>query len=433
MKLTGLKGRIPVEPLDDERLTNIERRIVAGAADAAASGASSPLRAPRFGWAMALAVTAVVAIGFGFAGWQLRGDGSRTVVAAEPVRVNTTGERSMLDIGDARIESDLLTDFTVTRPDGGVLITMKRGKVELLVGKRGNRAPLVVAAGDTRVIVVGTRFSVDYGDGTGDVDVRVTEGVVKVERHQQEVRVAAGQAWTTKRGVIALADLPEKSVQVAIANGKHRGSETVDGATIGAPEKQDDQIEIDTNTPGVLRDRTQTVPDAKLPAVNANNGSANNGSAGKKLGGPEVTRQQASGGPGAGSASMDLHALVRSQAVLAPLDLGVKPTETIALYRKITVDEKGEKAALAMYSIAAQQHLKLGRNGDALSTLDQYVRRFAGTQYKETYHAALWLRVRILCAKTVDDRCRQAAYTYLHQAAGTPAAKVAEALTLSPR
>ena len=86
-----------------------------------------------------------------------------------------------------------------------------------------------------------------------------------------------------------------------------------------------------------------------------------------------------------------------------------------------------------MYSIAAQQHLKLGRNGDALATLDRYVRRFAGTQYKETYHAALWLRVRILCAKTIDDRCRQAAYTFMHQAAGTPAAKVAEALTLSPR
>jgi hypothetical protein len=259
---------------------------------------------------------------------------------------------------------------------------------------------------------------------------------VKVERHQQEVRVAAGQAWTTKRGVIALAELPAKPSQVAIADkpgsaatGGATDGAAADGATIGATDEQDDQIEIDTNTPDVLRDRQVTVPDAKVPT--ANSGATNKG--GKKLGGPEVTRQQASGGSGAGSASMDLHALVRSQAVLAPLPLGVRPEESIALYRKITVEEKGEKAALAMYSIAAQQHLKLGRNGDALSTLDQYVRRFAGTQYKETYYAALWLRVRILCAKTVDDRCRQAAYTYMHQATGTPAAKVAEALTLSPR
>jgi hypothetical protein len=413
MKLTGLKGRIPVEPLDDERMTNIERRIVTGAADAAARGANAPMRAPRFGLAMAVALTVVVAIGAGFAGWQLRGGGEPSeVIAAEPVRVNTTGERALLDIGDARIESDLQTDFTVTRPDGGVLITMKRGKVELSVDKRGTRAPLVVAAGDTRVTVVGTRFSVDFGDGTNGVDVRVTEGVVKVERHQQEVRVAAGQAWTTKRGVIALAELPV-ATQVAT------------GATIGDNTTRADDIEIDTSTPDVLRDRTTTVPNAKLPPVT-------NGSSARKVGGPEV-RRDAGSGSGTASAAMDLKTLVRSQAVLPPLDLGLSPAESIAPYRKITVEEKGEKAALAMYSIAAQQHLKLGRNGDALSTLDQYVRRFAGTQYKETYHAALWLRVRILCAKTVDDRCRQAAYTFMHQASGTPAAKVAEALTLSPR
>ena len=426
MKLTGLKGRIPVEPLDDERLTNIERRIVAGAADAAA--ASPRVRAPRFGLAMAFALTAVVAIGAGFVGWQLRGDGSQTVVAAEPVRVNTTGDRSLLDIGDARIESDALTDFTVTRPDGGVLVTMTRGKVELQVDKRGNRAPLVVAAGDTRVTVVGTRFSVDYGDGTNGVDVRVTEGVVKVERHQQEVRVAAGQAWTTKRGVIALAELPEKPAQVAIAK---QGPATAgaatgdDGATIGADERHDGQIEIDTKTPDVLRERTSTVPNARIPT------GTHTGSAAKKPTGPEVTRQQVVGaGSGAGSATMDLRALVLAQPVLPPLSLGVRPEESISKYRQIVVETTGDQASLAFYSIAAMQHLKLGRNGDALQTLDAYVRRFVGGK---EYKAALWLRVRILCVKTVDDRCRQAAYTYLHQATDTPAARVAEALTLAPR
>jgi hypothetical protein len=431
MKLTGLKGRIPVEPLDDERLTNIERRIVAGAADAAASAA--PVRAPRFGFAMACALAAVVAIGAGFAGWQLRGDGSKTVVAAEPVRVNTTGERSLLDIGDARIESDLLTDFTVTRPDGGVLVTMKRGKVELQVDKRGKRGPLVVAAGDTRVIVVGTRFSVDYGDGTGGVDVRVTEGVVKVERHQQEMRVAAGQAWTTKRGVLALAALPEKGTQVAIAKqpGATEPKTGDDGATIAPAGTHDDKIEIDTNAPDVLRDRKSTVPNTKIPTT----GTPHTTTSGKT--GPDVRRDQLgkSGGSsqGAGSAAMDLRTQVLQQAVLPPLDLGVKPEESIAKYRQIVNTQTGEDAAMAHYSIAAQQALKLGRTGDALQTLDQYMRRFAGTQYKTTYHAAMWLRVRVLCTKTVDDRCRQAAYTYMHQASGTPAAKVAEALTLSPR
>lgn len=417
MKFQGLKGRIPVEPLDDERMTNIERRIVAGAADAAASAA--PVRAPRFGLATAFALAAVVAIGAGFAGWSLRGDGGpKTIVAADPVRVDTKGERTLLDIGDARIESDPLTDFTVTRPDGGVLITMKRGKVELSVDKRGNRAPLVVAAGDTRVIVVGTRFSVDYGDGTGGVDVRVFEGVVKVERQQQEMRVAAGEAWTMKRGKIALAELPEApkppATQVAVK-------------TIDDEPRTDDKIEIDTTTPDVLRDRQSSVPDAKQSTAPKQEPI-------KKHVGPEVTRDQAkSSGSGGGSAAMDLMQLVKAQTLLAPMDLGVTPAESIAKYRDIAVKETGREAALAFYSIAYQQAMKLGRTGDALQTLDQYVRRFSGTVYKDTYHAALWLRVRILCMKGVDDRCRQAAYTHMHQATGTPAAKVSELLTLSPR
>ena len=91
----------------------------------------------------------------------------------------------------------------------------------------------------------------------------------------------------------------------------------------------------------------------------------------------------------------------------------------------------GASAALALYSIAYQQALKLGRTADALTTIDAYTRRFSGTEFKDTYQATLWLRVRILCAKTFDDRCRQAAYA--HRATGAPAAKVSEMITLAPR
>jgi hypothetical protein len=43
----------------------------------------------------------------------------------------------------------------------------------------------------------------------------------------------------------------------------------------------------------------------------------------------------------------------------------------------------------------------------------------------------LWLRVRILCLDKFDDRCRAAAYTYLHEAPHDPAAHVAEQLTMA--
>jgi ferric-dicitrate binding protein FerR (iron transport regulator) len=198
-----LAGRIPVEPLDEERLINIERRVVAGAVDAAVR--RPDISAPRRHAAWAFAAVALV--GAGAIGWMLRPAPHAPVVAAPaPVRVETAAQRTMLDLGDARIESDPATAFEVTRPDGGVVITLARGKVELEVQKRGARPPLVVRAGETSVVVVGTHFTVDYGDGRGEVDVQVREGAVRVVHQRQETRVAAGQAWRTRSGLVAAAE-----------------------------------------------------------------------------------------------------------------------------------------------------------------------------------------------------------------------------------
>ena len=394
--MTGLKGRIPVEPLDDERLTNIERRIVASAA------VTAPRRTPRFGVALAVATAALIAIGAGFAGWQLRGTGSATthttVVAAAPLRVNTAREHSTLDIGDARLTIDPATDFTVTRPDGGVLVAMTRGKIELDVAKRTRRPPLVVAAGDTRVTVIGTRFSVDYGDGTGEVVVRVFEGIVKVERHQHAVRLVANQAWTTKRGVVALGELP-----------------TVVAATRSEP------IEIDVATPDVLDERTAKAPDVK-PATTSR--------ATKPDARVRVTPAQRGGG-----VAVDLRKQVLAVPLFAPIPTTEGPEKAIGAYTAIMREHRGVEHAHALYSMAWMQAIKLGRTADALRSIDAVTRGFQGrTEYRDIYRGALWLRVRILCTRgAIDDRCRQAAYTYMQQASGTPAAKVAEALTLAPR
>jgi len=441
MKLVGLKGRIPVEPLDDERLTNIERRIVTGASEIAPARA---FHAPRFGWAMGLAVTAVVAVGAGFAGWALRGD-APPAVATAPVEVRTDANRATLDIGDATIASDPDSAFAITRPDGGVLVTMTRGKVELAVAKRAGRAPLVVAAGDTRVIVVGTRFSVDYGDGTGGVDVRVTEGVVKVERHQQTVRVAAGEAWTTERGVLALAAMPatrRSDATVAAADPTHvtaaTGGAAADGttadgtagATIEARRGSGDLAIDIADAPEVLHERVATVPDTRLPTRGA---GATRETTPRTSGtrGPEANLRSHTGAATAADGSLDLRGLILAQPLSPPLDVGeADPAKALSAYRMIAAKTTGDQASHAFYSVALLQHTRLGRNADALSTLDAYMRRFSGGR---EYRAALWLRVRILCTRAVDDRCRQAAHTYMRQATDTPAAKIAERLTLSPR
>jgi hypothetical protein len=396
-----LVGRIPVEPLDDERMTNIERRIVAGAADAAARG---EVRA-RWSPMLAVAVIAVAVMGAGAIGWKLHGERAAPVVAeAAPLEVHTDEQRSRLDIGDARIDSATATAFKVTRPDGGVLITMARGKVELEVGKRGDRPALVVRAGETDVVVVGTRFSVDYGDGTGEVDVRVTEGVVRVVHHQQETRVAAGEAWTAKRGLIALAD----------AGG---------GATIaGAESRGSGNVEIDMGqAPDVLHERVAVVPNVRVPGGSSSvrpKPAGNGQSVKRSLDQP-------------GDPYVDLKSAIRAQLVAPALVVDAEnPATAVSAYREIAALKKGDEASHAFYSIAVVQHLKLGRDTDALTTLDAYMRRFAGGK---EYAAALWLRVRISCLRGIDDRCRQAAYTYLRSATeGTPAAAIAERLTISP-
>jgi hypothetical protein len=431
-----LTGRIPVEPLDEERLTRIERKIVAGAAEAAAR----PTRAWRASPVLAFAAAAVVAVGAGAVGWKLRGGGAPArELASAPLEVRSDAQRTTLDLGDARITNDPATAFTVTRPAGGVLVALARGKVALDVGKRGDRPALVVRAGDTEVVVVGTQFSVDYGDGTGDVDVRVTEGAVRVVRHQQETRVAAGQAWTTRRGLVALA---EAGAGKAGAGGAGAGGAGASGAggVDGGPDRDgktiDDparpgagDLEIDmSGAPSVLRDRVASVPDVRAPQPGGSGTAPRGGAPGASAGsGAEPVGLRRS--LDARAPQGDLKALIRAQPVLPALDVGEpNALEAMAAYRSIMTREKGPTEAHAFYSMAVIQALKLGRTADALGTLAAFKRRAPTSEYLVP---ALWLEVRIRCLRSIDDACRGAAETYARRAPQGPALHVAEKIGLT--
>ncbi len=422
MKLTG---RIPVEPLDEERLTRIERKIVAGAAERVAGPARAPRLPPVFAFA---AAAAVVALGAGAVGWKLRGGGAPPAVAAAPIDVRTDGQGATLDLGDARIQTDPATALTITRPAGGVLVTMARGKVALDVAKRGDRPALVVKAGDTQVVVVGTQFSVDYGDGTGDVDVRVTEGAVRVVRHQQETRVAAGQAWTSRRGLVALAEAgavraPDRAGGTAGAAGPGQAGGVIDDP---APRASGDDVEIDmAQAPDVLRDRVAAVPDVRAPQPAASAGTQRAGGAVPPVSGAIGRPRSLDAGAPKGS----LKALIRSQPVLPALDVGEPDAlEAMAAYRAIMTREKGPTEAHAFYSMAVIQALKLGRTGDALGTLAAFKRRAPTSEF---FVPALWLEVRIRCLRQIDDACRQAAEVYVRRAPEAPARHVAEKIVLT--
>src|SRR5687767_5051508 len=99
-----LVGKVPVEPLDDERLTNIERRLVVHVSEMK----QQPMRAPRR--MLAFAGVAMAVLVAGFVGWKLRGDGTPVVAPSDPEQLAMTA--GALDLGGAEITGK---DFTVTR------------------------------------------------------------------------------------------------------------------------------------------------------------------------------------------------------------------------------------------------------------------------------------------------------------------------------
>jgi len=450
-----LRDRIPVEPLAEDRLVQLERRVVAAAS---AAGPAGHRDARRLGWRVA-AVTAAVAAGL--VGWIARGG---SVDGAEPAAIvaSTAPDRAVLDVGDARIASEPGAAFTLTRPAGGVLVAMTRGKIDLAVSKRGDRPPLIVRAGATDVIVVGTRFTVAFDDATGDVEVRVLEGVVRVVRRDQEARIVAGQAWQTRRGAVAIHELdaprvasvdtaagapsrqtpdtasaaPRQTADTAGA-APHRTTDTEGAAPRATPDShaalaaepvaprdhgpvapRDHGAEI----PGATRDHVAEVPHgpARSPTRRAMPGSATP-SIGEPTGRRAVVRPS--------DPRIDLRTAIRAQPVDAALALaGLDAAAAVAKYYEIAAHTSGDQASQAFYSIAVVRHQNQGRDADALQALDAYVRRFPGGK---EYRAALWLRVRILCLDKLDDRCRAAAYTYLHEAPDGSAARVAERITVA--
>jgi len=383
-----LQGRIPVEPLDDDRLVRIERNIVAGAAERAELAHRSPRRL------FAFSAAALAAVAAGVVGYALHPGAAPTTaltvsppaaLGAQTVAVSTDSQHSTLDIGDATITSDPATHFEVVRPDGGVTVELALGKVELSVKKRHDRPRFEVHAGDTHVVVVGTKFSVEY-DGKNHVDVRVTEGIVRVERASDVAKVAAGNEWTSTGGLIALATPPTPTDAITIDDPKLRDHHAT------APETQ--HIE-----PHGTGDGATTSVAAKHPV--------------------DPTHAMTYG---------DLKAAIRQVPVHVVIDAGTTdPQAAISFYvgNVAHSDDYGVKRK-NLYSMAVVQHLKLGRDAEADHTLDSVVERRGGDEYA----AGVWLRLRIRCLAAIDDRCRQVARQYLDDAPNGPGASVAQRIIL---
>jgi hypothetical protein len=392
----NLHGKVPVEQLDDERLTNIERKLVVAVSDMRAPAERAPRRLLAFaGMAMAVAISGLV-------GWKLRGDAPAaepTVEVPQRFAINTDTANT-LRLDDAVLTSGPASDLVVERSRGRVVIQMTRGTIDMQVTHDPSRV-LIVRAGDTEIEDIGTRFRVEY-DGKTHVEVRVTEGEVKVKRAGQHTDVAAGFAWTADRGKLTIAALD--AVTTVVATGPTVAPPAAPSAPVGPTQVSPTQT-APTQAPHV----TPAAPDS-ASAAGTSNGSAETGS------GATIVRK-----PGKSNARIALDKL----AIEEPLDVGTKDFNTaIAKYLDLAVSMgDAQDKTPVLYSMAVVQH-RAHQDKAALYTLSGVIKRQGG----KAYRAALWLNVRIECMQRFDDECRQAADLYLRRVPDGVAAGVAQAI-----
>ncbi|MBV8759250.1 MAG: FecR domain-containing protein [Deltaproteobacteria bacterium] len=388
----SLRDHIPVEQLDDERLTNIERKLVVHVSDMAAPPARASRRLLAFA-GVAFAVGAAAGIG-----WKLHAPAAPVVTpeVAQTFAIEAKGERQSVELGDATIASAPETRVAVSRTSHETIITMTRGTLDLSITHRADRR-FVIRAGDTEIEDVGTVFSVSF-DGASHVGVRVTEGEVAVTRQRKREQITAGHEWSSD-GLVAIAEVKPAVVAVAAAP----------VAVTPAPDVS-------------LREHVAMAPPA--PAVHAHPHAAHVADA------PPVLGEPVAHAPVPADPYVDLQQAIRKQPIeLDPhIDGKTDASAQIAVLKKqaYAPPPLGPEASHALYTIAVLLHRPLGQDAEALHTLDMYRRRFSGGLEKS---AALWLRVRILCGHAIDDECRKAAYTYQHEVPSGPAADLAIRIT----
>lgn len=111
-----------------------------------------------------------------------------------PSRIVTTDAPSHYNVADAALtiapESAILVS---TDTNDSVLVVLERGELDCKVAPRRADQRFSVQAGDVRIEVIGTKFSVSRAGE--DVTVAVTEGTVLIISGGERTSVSAGQTW----------------------------------------------------------------------------------------------------------------------------------------------------------------------------------------------------------------------------------------------
>lgn len=189
--------RIDVEPLSEQRWEKIERSLIARLEREARQptlAAERRTRAFAFRpWVLALTMVAGLAVAvLAIRPW------SERATLEHPSRITTGHSPSHLALPGLALDVEPESAVVVSaETPKGLLIVLDRGGIVCQVAPRSSESPLIVQAGEARIVVVGTRFGVTRLGETARVVVH--EGVVEVTSRGQTQQVRAGEQWPAQR------------------------------------------------------------------------------------------------------------------------------------------------------------------------------------------------------------------------------------------
>ncbi|HXX65715.1 MAG TPA: FecR domain-containing protein [Polyangiaceae bacterium] len=184
------KMNVRVEPLSDARWTRIERDLFAKLQETLPEPRESPpviaARRVQVGW-LAAAAAVLIALGAIVRPWGAYRSDLR-------MRLATADGESQFTVGESALAVAAHSLLMVGGDDErGVDVVLERGAVTCEVAPRRGRPPFRIDAGEVRIRVVGTRFTVTHSQSETSVDV--DHGTVEVSAAGTVAVLHDGDHW----------------------------------------------------------------------------------------------------------------------------------------------------------------------------------------------------------------------------------------------
>jgi FecR protein len=388
--------KIDVEPLSDPRWAKIEKSIFAqleheqlDREPAPKMASQPPPRAWRWRPAVALVMAGAMAAAIGALAMKTMFNGPAAPVASAPSRVVTASSDSHIALGESDVDVAPESAVLVSGDDDrGIMVVVDRGKVECEVAPRKGRPPFLVQAGDVRVKVVGTHFTVVRDAQGGGAHVLVAHGIVEVTSHGQTTTLHDGESWPAEEKA-QTADTPTTVAPVA---------PVAPVTPVLAPVTQMDPPAPAPRSASHSRNKSAPVPKAaslkQPPLIAANDPAAQPAALPAPVAAPPSLAAAAAA---TAPASVNPPPKTEAPTTQPPATVAPPPPQpappsaqemyeaaaqleaqnpdgALATYRKIA-GGGGPWAANALFA-AGRLQAHRGRSGDAARLLDEYIARF---------------------------------------------------------